>query len=91
MAVDRLKSRLDDAVMVLAAVNGSRVQLVAGATGRGAEQAPADELIGYVAAQIGGRGGGRRDMAQAGGNRPGVLDGALDSIPGWVRERVRPA
>ena len=89
--VDRLKSRFSDAVMVLAAVHGNKVQLVAGATGKGMERVPAGELIRHVAAQVGGRGGGRPDMAQAGGNRPEALDGALESVPEWIREHARPA
>ncbi len=89
-ALDCLKHRLDDAVMVLASVQDEKVQLVAGVTGTGAGHIRAGELVNYVAAQVGGRGGGRKDMAQAGGNRPAALDSALHSVPEWVRERIRP-
>lgn len=87
--IDRLKSRLNDAVMVLASVDDGKVQLVAGATGKGMERVPAGELIRHVAAQVGGRGGGRPDMAQAGGNQPEALDGALAGVPEWIREYAR--
>jgi len=86
--VDRLKSKLGSAVVVLAAVDGEKVSLVAGVTRDGVERVPAGPLANYVAEQVGGRGGGRPDMAQAGGNDPSRIDEALGSVTGWVRSRL---
>ena len=86
--VDRLKSKLGSAVIVLAAVKGGKVSLVAGVTKDSTDKVQAGELVNYVARQVGGRGGGRPDLAQAGGNDPSALQGALASVPGWVDERT---
>jgi len=88
-AVDQLKSKLKSAVIVLGAVEGTdKVVLIAGVTQDQIGKIKAGELIGNVAQQVGGRGGGRPDMAQAGGNNPAALDAALASVEPWVRERL---
>jgi alanyl-tRNA synthetase len=88
-AVDQLKSKLKSAVIVLGAVEAAdKVLLVAGVTADQTSKIKAGDLIGSVAQQVGGRGGGRPDMAQAGGNNPQALDAALASVEPWVRERL---
>jgi alanyl-tRNA synthetase len=88
-AVDQLKSKLKSAVIVLGAVEGdSKVLLVAGVTQDQTDRIKAGELVGSVAQQVGGRGGGRPDMAQAGGSNPAALDAALASVEPWVREKL---
>jgi alanyl-tRNA synthetase len=88
-AVDQLKEQLKSAVIVLASVGeGSRVTLVAGVTPDQVSRLKAGEIIAAVATQVGGRGGGRPDFAQAGGTNPGALAGALASVVPWVRERI---
>ncbi len=83
--VDRLKQQLGDAVIVLAGRADGKVQLVAGSHGAALGRIKAGELLGHVAAQIGGRGGGRPDMAQGGGEDSPALDAALRAVPDWVR------
>ena len=88
-AVDQLKNKLKSAVIVLGAVEGdSKVLLVAGVTQDQTDRIKAGELVGSVAQQVGGRGGGRPDMAQAGGSNPAALDAALASVEPWVREKL---
>ncbi|ROR29847.1 alanine--tRNA ligase [Inmirania thermothiophila] len=88
-AVDQLKARLGSGVVVLAAVEGDdKVRLVAGVTRDLAERLPAGELMAEVAARVGGRGGGRADMAQGGGSDPARLDEALEAVAGWVQGRL---
>jgi alanyl-tRNA synthetase len=88
-ALDQLKSRLGSAVIVLASVESdSKVLLVAGVTSNLVGRIKAGELIGAVAAQLGGKGGGRADFAQAGGSQPAALDEALNSVAPWVRSRL---
>jgi alanyl-tRNA synthetase len=88
-AVDQLKSRLGSAVIVLAAVEApDKIVLVAGVTGDLTARVRAGELVGSVAAQVGGKGGGRADFAQAGGNNPQQLDAALASVVPAVRTRL---
>ncbi|HVS78277.1 MAG TPA: alanine--tRNA ligase [Steroidobacteraceae bacterium] len=88
-AVDRLKDRLKSAVVVLASVEGpEKVVLVAGVTPDQTARIKAGELAGAIAAKLGGRGGGRPDFAQAGGNNPAALDAALASVPDLVRARL---
>ena len=86
--LDQLKNKLGSAVVVLAAVNGDKVNLVAGVTKDLTDRIKAGDLVKMVAEQVGGRGGGRPDMAQAGGNRPEALPEALASVEPWVRERL---
>jgi alanyl-tRNA synthetase len=88
-AVDQLKSRLGSAIVVLGSVESdSKVVLVAGVTQDQTGRVKAGELIGAVAAQVGGKGGGRADFAQAGGSKPQALDQALASVAPWVRARL---
>ncbi len=90
-AVDQLKSRLGSAIIVLAAVESpTKVVLVAGVTPDRVGAIKAGELVGAVAAQVGGKGGGRPDFAQAGGNNPAGLDAALASVLPQVRARLQP-
>ncbi|MDN5938970.1 MAG: DHHA1 domain-containing protein, partial [Salinisphaera sp.] len=86
--LDTLKSRLVTAVVVLGAVADGRVALIAGATSDVAERIPAGELVNFVAGQVGGRGGGRADMAQAGGDQPQQLDAALASVLPHVEQAL---
>jgi alanyl-tRNA synthetase len=88
-AVDQLKDRLKSAVVVLASVeNPEKILLVAGVTADQTGRIKAGELAGAVAAQVGGRGGGRADFAQAGGSKPEALDAALGSVEEFVRTRL---
>jgi alanyl-tRNA synthetase len=83
-AVDRLKDKLGSGVVVLGAVDGDKVRLVAGVTKDLADRFPAGRILGPVAELVGGRGGGRPDFAQAGGNEPARLDEALRLVPDVV-------
>jgi alanyl-tRNA synthetase len=88
-AVDQLKQRLKSAVIVLASVeNTDKVVLVAGVTPDVTSRIKAGELVGTIAALVGGRGGGRPDFAQAGGNNPATLSAALESVPELVRAKL---
>ncbi len=88
-AVDKLKNQFGSAVIVLAAVESpTKVLLVAGVTPDRNGLIKAGELVGAVAAQIGGKGGGRADFAQAGGSNPAALDAALGSVVSMVRDRL---
>jgi alanyl-tRNA synthetase len=88
-AVDRLKERLKSVVVVLASVESpEKVLLVVGVTADQTGRIKAGELAGAIAAKLGGRGGGRPDFAQAGGNNPAALDAALASVPDLVRARL---
>ena len=84
---DQLKNKLGSAVIVLAAVDGDKVMLVAGVTKDMTQHFKAGELVNHVAGQVGGKGGGRPDMAQAGGNEPAALDKALASVVEWVKQQ----
>lgn len=86
--LDRLKDKLGSAAIVLATAEGSKVSLVAGVTKDQTHRIKAGELVNSVAIQVGGKGGGRPDMAQAGGNNPAALEQALRSVPDWVRQQV---
>lgn len=86
--VDRLKAQLGSAVIVLGAPREGKVSLVAGVTENNTGDIQAGELINYVARQVGGKGGGRADLAQAGGNDPGALPGALASVADWVKQKT---
>mgnify|MGYP001444160274 FL=1 len=87
-AVDQLKNKLGTAVLVLATVNDSKVSLVAGVTNDTTSRIKAGELANFVAEQVGGKGGGRPDMAQAGGDNPKELESALAKVPQWVRDQL---
>ncbi|MFT3905967.1 MAG: alanine--tRNA ligase [Steroidobacteraceae bacterium] len=85
-AVDQLKSRLGAAVIVLASVESpNKVILVAGVTNKETSHVKAGELVASIAAQLGGKGGGRADFAQAGGTNPAGLEAALAGVPDWVK------
>ena len=86
--LDQLKNKLKTAVIVLAAVEGGKVQLAAGVTADRMGQIKAGELVNFVAQQVGGKGGGKPDMAMAGGTEPGQLPQALASVADWVRHRL---
>ncbi|MGH8863812.1 MAG: alanine--tRNA ligase [Burkholderiales bacterium] len=87
-AMDKLKDKLKSAAIVLGAVEGDKVTLIAGVTDDLTAKVKAGELVNYVAQQVGGKGGGRADMAQAGGTQPAKLPDALASVADWVRQRV---
>jgi len=86
--VDHLKNKLGRAAVVLATVSGDKVALAAGVTKDETGQIKAGELVNFVAQQVGGKGGGRPDMAQAGGNDPAALEQALASVEDWVRDKI---
>ncbi len=86
--MDQLKNKLGTAALVLAAISDSRVSLVAGVTHNSTDRINAGDLVNFVARQVGGKGGGRPDMAQAGGNNPAALEAALQKVPDWIRERL---
>ncbi len=87
-AMDKLKDKLKSATVVLASVDGQKVSLVVGVTPDLTGKVKAGELANYVAGQVGGKGGGRPDMAQAGGTEPGRLPAALSSVRDWVEKRL---
>ncbi|MEP6588544.1 MAG: alanine--tRNA ligase, partial [Polaromonas sp.] len=86
--MDKLKDKLKTAVIVLAAVDGGKVQIAAGVTNDATSKVKAGELVNFVASQVGGKGGGKADMAMAGGTDAANLDAALKSVQPWVAERV---
>lgn len=86
--MDQLKNKLKTAVIVLAAVDGAKVQLAAGVTTDSTGKVKAGELVNFVAQQVGGKGGGKPDMAMAGGTDAAALPAALASVQAWVAERA---
>ncbi|MGB5298920.1 MAG: alanine--tRNA ligase [Thiogranum sp.] len=86
--VDQLKNKLGAAAVILGAVTDGKVALVAGVTKAETKCIKAGELVNHVASQIGGRGGGRPDMAQAGGSQPENLEAALASVADWVKQQI---
>ncbi|MEK9951786.1 MAG: alanine--tRNA ligase [Curvibacter sp.] len=86
--LDKLKDKLKTAAIVLAAVEGDKVQLAAGVTADSTGKVKAGELVNFVAQQVGGKGGGKPDMAMAGGTDASKLGAALASVQGWVAEKV---
>ena len=86
--MDKLKDKLKTAVIVLATVEGDKVQLAAGVTQDATSKVKAGELVNFVAQQVGGKGGGKPDMAMAGGTNPAALAAALQGVQGWVAERA---
>ncbi len=86
--LDRIKQRLGTGVIVLATVRDDKVNLIAGVTDDLTAQVKAGDLIGFVASQVGGKGGGRADMAQAGGTNPASLPAALASVQQWLTEQL---
>jgi len=86
--MDKLKDKLKSAVIVLAVVDGDKVQIAAGVTANNVGKLKAGELVNFVAQQVGGKGGGKPDMAMAGGTDASALPKALQSVQGWVKERL---
>ena len=87
-AVDQFKDRLQNAVVVLGSVDDGKVRLAAGVTKNNIDKIQAGDLIRPVAEQVGGKGGGRPDFAEAGGTDVDALDQALESVPAWVAEQL---
>jgi alanyl-tRNA synthetase len=87
-AVDRYKDKLRSAIIVLGSVDGDVVRLAAGVTKDNTDRIRAGDMIKPVAEQVGGKGGGRPDFAQAGGSNPEALDTALASVSTWVSEQL---
>ena len=86
--MDKLKDKLKTAVIVLAVVDGDKVQLAVGVTPDSVGKVKAGELVNYLAAQVGGKGGGKPDMAMAGGTEPAKLDAALANVLAWVTPKL---
>jgi len=86
--LDKLKDKFRSCVVVLGAIEAGRVKLIAGVSADLATKVKAGELVNFVALQVGGKGGGRADMAQAGGTQPDNLPAALESVAGWVEQRL---
>jgi alanyl-tRNA synthetase len=86
--MDKLKGKLKTAAIVLAAVEGGRVQLAAGVTADSMGKVKAGDLVNFVAQQVGGKGGGKADLAMAGGTDAGKLPAALQSVQAWVAQRL---
>ena len=86
--VDQLKNKLGTSAIVLGAVQGEKVLLIAGVSKDATARIKAGELVNVAAAEVGGRGGGRPDMAQAGGSEPGRLDAALDAARNWLQSQL---
>jgi alanyl-tRNA synthetase len=86
--LDKLKDKLKSAVILLASVNDGKVSLIAGVTADATAKVKAGELVNFVAQQVGGKGGGRPDMAQAGGTQPEYLAAALVSVTAWVKGKL---
>ena len=87
-SMDKLKDKLKSAVIVLGVVDGAKVQLAAGVTPDLVTRIKAGELVNFVASQVGGKGGGKADMAMAGGTEPAKLAGALASVQAWVAAKL---
>ncbi|CAH1745527.1 alanine--tRNA ligase/DNA-binding transcriptional repressor [Thauera humireducens] len=86
--MDKLKDKLKSAAIVLASVGEGKVSLIAGVTADQTAKVKAGELVNFVALQVGGKGGGRPDMAQAGGTQPENLPAALEAVQGWVAAKL---
>lgn len=86
--VDDLKNKIGSGVIALGVASGDKVSLIAGVTKDLTGKVKAGELVNHMAGQVGGKGGGRPDMAQAGGSEPQNLTAALDSVTAWLTERT---
>jgi alanyl-tRNA synthetase len=86
--MDKLKDKLKTAVIVLGVVDGAKVQIAVGVTPDTTGKVKAGELVNFVAGQVGGKGGGKPDMAMAGGTEPAKLEAALASVQGWVESKL---
>jgi alanyl-tRNA synthetase len=87
--VDELKNKIQSGIIVLATANGAKVGLIAGVTKDLVTKVKAGELVNMIAQQVGGKGGGRPDMAQAGGSEPENITTALETITPWLQEKLR--
>ena len=87
-SLDQFKNRLGSGVVVLGAADGDKVALVAGVTDDLTDRVQAGPLVNHVAGQVGGKGGGRPDMARAGGKDAAKLDGALASVESWLKDQL---
>jgi len=87
-AVDKMKNKLGSGVVVLASVQGGRIALIAGVTQDLTDRLDAGQIVNHVAQQVGGKGGGRKDLARAGGDQVDELDGALKSVVGFVEKAL---
>ena len=86
--LDKVKDRMQSGVAVIASVSEGKVSLIAGVTKDLVGKVKAGDLVNHVAQQVGGKGGGRPDMAQAGGTNPAALPDAMRSIEGWLEQRL---
>ena len=86
--VDQLRNKLGGSAVVLATVDGDKVSIIAGVSKDQTARIKAGDLVNAVATKVGGKGGGRPDMAQAGGNNPAALDEALRLVPQWVQQQL---
>jgi alanyl-tRNA synthetase len=86
--LDKVKDRMGSGVAILASVIDGKVSLIAGVTKDLTGKVKAGDLVNFVAQQVGGKGGGRPDMAQAGGVNPGALPAALSSVEAWLEQRL---
>ena len=86
--MDQLKDKLGSGIIVLATAQGDKVSLIAGVTKDLTSQVKAGELVNFVAQQVGGKGGGRPDMAQAGGSDAAALPSALASVKSWLNDKL---
>lgn len=87
--VDQLKNKLGSAVIVLGVIQDNKVSVIAGVTKNLIGQIKANELVSTIAAKIGGKGGGRPDLAEAGGNQPEHLESALQAVYAWIEEKEK--
>ena len=87
-AVDKMKNKLGSGVVVLASVQGGRIALIAGVTQDLTDRLDAGQIVNHVAQQVGGKGGGRPDMAQAGGTDVSALPEAIKTVQPWLEERL---
>ena len=86
--MDDIKNRIGEGIVVLGVANNAKVNLIAGVTKNLTGKVKAGELVNFVASQVGGKGGGRPDMAQAGGDKPENLGQALDSVNVWLQDKL---
>lgn len=86
--MDDIKNRIGEGIVVLGVANNAKVNLIAGVTKNLTSKVKAGELVNFVASQVGGKGGGRPDMAQAGGDQPENLGQALDSVNAWLQDKL---
>jgi alanyl-tRNA synthetase len=87
-SVDKMKDKLGTAAVVLAAKDNGKVRLIAGVSKDATDRIKAGDLVNHVATQVGGKGGGRPDLAQAGGTEPENLSAALASVPAWITDQI---